>query len=119
MLPKRYRIRKNKDFKRIACFGQKKYTQEIILKWLKNNLKSSRYGIVVSLKVAKKATIRNKIKRQISEIIRKNIGFIKPGYDIIFITTPAIKNLSFQKIKNKINYLLNKSHLIKNNDSII
>ncbi|MCD6471195.1 ribonuclease P protein component, partial [bacterium] len=79
MLSKRYRLRKKGDFERLSKFGKKFYTKEIGLKYIKNNLQISRFGVVVSLKISKKAVVRNKLKRRILDIIKKNIDFIKPG----------------------------------------
>ncbi len=53
-----------------------------------NNL--SKFAIVVSLKISKKAALRNKIRRMISEIIRLNISKLRPGYNIVLMVKPAV-----------------------------
>jgi ribonuclease P protein component len=42
-----------------------------------------RFGFLVPVKVYKKATERNKIKRLLSEHTRVNLSHITPGFDII------------------------------------
>lgn len=111
MLAKQYRLTKNKDFEKVTKEGQAIFSREIGLKWIKNNLSVSRFGIIVSLKIDKKAVVRNKIKRRIRAIIFQNLKTIKSGYDIIIITKPEIKNLNYWQLKNKIEQLLKRVNL--------
>lgn len=123
MLPKLYRLTKNKDFERVAKFGQSVYSQELTIKWIKNNLLISRFGFVISTKAAKRANVRNKIKRRLREIIRATLSApklkgaqtmtIKSGYDMMILAKPEIKELDFWRLKNKIEGLLNKARLLK------
>lgn len=106
MLPKLYRLRGQKNFKTIAEKGRSIFLKEIGLKYLKNNLPYSRFAFIVSTKVEKKATFRNKIKRRLREIIQQNLKKIKPGFDILIITRPEIKNLNFWQIKEKLEKIL-------------
>ena len=106
MLAKQFRLTKNKDFERVAKMGRAVYGKTIALKWIKNNLPQSRFGIVVSLKIDKRATVRNKIKRRIRAIIRENLQNIKIGYDYLILTKPEIKTLTYQNLEEKLMQLL-------------
>jgi ribonuclease P protein component len=112
MLPRQHRLTKNKDFENVARNGRGVFGKGLGIKWLKNNLLVSRFGIVVSLKVSKKAVIRNKIKRRLRAIVWQEIKKIKSGYDIIILTKPEIKEEDYWQIKNKLEILLEKSLLI-------
>ncbi len=112
MLPKKYRLIKDKDFARVARYGQKAYSRELNLKWIKNNQSCSRFGIIVSLKVDKKAVIRNKIKRRLRAILREKISFLVPGWDVIVITKDRIKELDYSQLQNMFLEILNKNNLI-------
>lgn len=122
MLAKKYRLTKNKDFERVAKFGQVIYSQELIIKWIKNNLPVSRFGIIVSAKVAKRANIRNKIKRRLREIIKKillvpklktsQIMTIKSGYDIMILVKQSAVNLNYWQLKEKLEILFKKAQLL-------
>ena len=46
---------------------------------------NSRFAIVVSAKVDKRATVRNRIKRMMSEYIRRNLSDIKTGVSVVCI----------------------------------
>ncbi|MGC9048953.1 MAG: ribonuclease P protein component [Patescibacteria group bacterium] len=113
MLPYKYRLTKNKDFEKVAKHGQSVFSRELGLKWIKNNLSVSRFGIIVSLKVSKKAVIRNKLKRRLRAIIQQNLETIKTGFDIIILSNPEIKKLNFTKLKRRLEMLLKRARLIK------
>lgn len=64
---------------------EKIVSQHLVIKVAKNNIKESRFGFVVSKKIDKKATARNKIKRELRNIVQENLGRIKPGFDFLII----------------------------------
>ncbi|RJR30647.1 ribonuclease P protein component, partial [Candidatus Parcubacteria bacterium] len=70
MLPKKHRIRKDREFGRILRNSKIFYTPLLRLKIKKNSLGYNRFAVVVSAKISKKATVRNKIRRRIYEILR-------------------------------------------------
>ncbi len=114
MLPYLNRLSKKADIDRAfkKCRFSA-YIGSIGIKAGKNNLKNSRFAIVVSLKVSKKAVERNKLKRQIREIIRlKIIPIIKPGYDCVILTKKETLNFSYKELESVMLKLLKKSGLI-------
>lgn len=84
------------------------------IKTVKNNLGASRFGFVVSAKVSKKAVERNKIKRQLRDIVRKNKDDVKIGFDVVIIAPPALKGVKYQKIKEDLMSLFKKLKLLNN-----
>lgn len=106
MLSRENRLKKREDFNNISKKGNIIAGKLIFLKFLKNKLDFSRFGLIVSLKISKKAVIRNKIKRQLRSIIKENFSNIKSGLDIIVITKPEIVNKNYQEIKNDFENLL-------------
>jgi ribonuclease P protein component len=113
MLSRKYRLTKNKDFARVAQQGEFYRGHYFNLKWIENNLDCSRFGIVVSLKVDKKAVARNKIKRRLRAMIRENLGQIVSGYDFLILTKNNIKLLSYAEIKIELFRVLKNKGLIK------
>lgn len=102
MLKKENRLKKKKDFD--AIFKERKFLRSFLFLFFfkKNNLNYSRFGIVISKKISKKAVLRNRIKRRIREIIRKNIDKTVVGYDVIIIPFKEIIKKSFQEIEEAI-----------------
>ncbi len=90
-----------KDFKEVLEKGKTINTSYLVLKYLKQNLPYFRLGILISKKVSKKATERNKIKRRIREIVRLNLPETSQKMDMVFIVIPGIKN-EFSILKEKV-----------------
>ena len=109
MLPKENRIKKKKDFEVIFKKGKSFKNSFFILKVLNNNLKISRFAFVISQKVSKKATERNKIKRRMSSFLEENFQKIKIGFDFVFIVLLSAKDKSFDQIKESVEDILQKA----------
>ncbi len=110
MLNLKNRVTKKKDFDFIFKKGRGLKEGFLVVRYAPNNLSSARFGFIVSQKVSKKAVVRNKIKRQLSEIVQKNLGIIKKKVDCVLIVLPGFSELSFkqketllQKIFKKLN----------------
>ena len=103
MLSKINRLTKDKDFDNVFKSGKSSYDKLIGVKAEQNQTENSRFGILVSAKVSKKAVERNKIKRQIREVIRLQLEQIKSGYDVVIITLPVILGKDYQEIERSVN----------------
>lgn len=114
MLSKLNRIKKKKDFDVIFKKGASLKSDLLILKVLKNNFEQSRFGFVVSKKVSKKATVRNKLKRRLSEAVKTELKNIKDGLDLVFISLPGIEKKEFPDIKKSVNNILARAKILKN-----
>ena len=113
MLSKAHRLHKEKDFKKTFQKGRSFFTKALGVKVLKNNLKTSRFGIVVSTKISKKAVVRNKVKRQIREVLRSQLDKVKPGYDVVIITLPAIIDKEYVDIEKDLKSAFKKLNIIE------
>jgi len=112
MLPKENRLTKTKNFKRVWQKGKGLFKKELGVKWVKNDLDVSRFAIIVSLKISKKATQRNKVKRRLREIVWKNLNRIREGCDVIIITRPGILELDYWQIEEILMGIFKKLELI-------
>lgn len=113
MLPKKFRLTKKKEFERIFRKSEQLAEKIFVLKARKNELDYSRFGFIVSLKVSKKATARNRVRRQIQESIRANMDGIKKGFDIVILVRPGIKDKTQKEIDLIIKSALKKMGLAK------
>ncbi len=80
--------------------------------------KQLKLAVNVGLKVSKKAVIRNRAKRQITEILREimtgdGFGRIKEGYFLFFVAKPNIKEKSFAEISEEVKLLLKRAKVVK------
>ena len=72
------------------------------MKYAINSLYLNRFGFVVSSKVSNKAVVRNKIKRRLREIIRKEINSISSSYDIVIVAKKTAVGLDFKDFKKAV-----------------
>jgi ribonuclease P protein component len=111
---RKHRIRKYKDFK--AFFENTGVINTGVINtsvlntsfgWVRfreNNLGYLRIAVSVSKKVSKKSTLRNRLRRICSELLRLKKNELK-GYDIwVFIKTPV------ENMKDELNKAISKIH---------
>ncbi|MCH7492107.1 ribonuclease P protein component [Patescibacteria group bacterium] len=111
MLPQHSRITKQADWHHIHRRGMVTQSKDLVLKKVRNELKRSRFGIIVGTKVSKRATERNLIKRRIRAIIAAHSDKVKDSFDIIFITRPSIKGKKYTELEEQIKYLFTRAKL--------
>ena len=80
----------------------------LVMKTLPNGTSLSRYGFSFSRRVGK-ATIRNKVKRLLREIIR--LTPLMPGWDIIFIARHPAATADYAILKESVKGLLSRAQL--------
>lgn len=114
MLAKEFRIKFKKDFDNILKSRNKFFSNNFSLKFSQNNQGVSKFSIVVSAKISKKAVIRNQLRRRIFEILRLKMPNISPGYNVMIFPKAGALSLDYHKLEQEILYLLNKSRLLKN-----
>lgn len=107
MLSKINRLKKKKDFENAFKKGKVLRSNIFVLRVVKNGLDYNRVGIVVSLKVSKKAVVRNKIRRRMTEAFKIYFGNIKQGLDLVFVILPKAEKSDFSDIKSSVEKCLN------------
>lgn len=109
MLKKINRISSRKEFLEIKKSGVMNYSP--IFGWL--NLEKDddlkKFGFVISKKISKRAVDRNKIKRRLTESIRKNLDAFKKGTRIVFLIKREILNKNIKEIEEEIRKLIIKN----------
>ncbi|MBI2670278.1 MAG: ribonuclease P protein component [Candidatus Yanofskybacteria bacterium] len=105
-LAKKYRLPR-KDINRLFKHGKTVRNSFFFIKFLKNNIDFLRIAIIIPVKVAKKATARNRIKRIFTEAIRSG-HFLEKSYDIAIIATVDIVGKQSKEINREIQQTLNK-----------
>ena len=104
-------IRKDSDFRKVYKHGKSFANKYLVMYILDNKSDFNRVGFSVSKKVGK-ATVRNKIRRRISESFRLNCDeHIKNGYDLVFIARVASKDAEYEDIEKSVKTLIKKAKL--------
>ncbi len=112
MLPIQNRLKKKNDFDRVFKKGRSFEGNALSLRLTENDLKVSRFAFVVSLKVAKKAFLRNKIRRRLREAVKANLSKIKTGLDVVFFARPGLATKPPEEITELAERLLKRTELI-------
>ena len=100
MLAKANRLTKRTDFENLRQNGKFLTTPYFSFSFIKRETDTpSRFGFVVSKKISKSAVVRNKVKRTLREIVRKNINSVKGSWDAAFLVKSKILNEETGKIE--------------------
>ena len=112
MLATKYTLKGEENFEKVKNEGkmyQDKDFGVIVLK--KDNEEVSRFGFVISKKVDKLAVNRNRVKRAMSESVRRNMNDIEKGYDMIFLAKKSIMRESTSDIMKKVKIWIDQAEL--------
>ena len=81
----------------------------MVLRAVENEIGFSRVGFSVSKRVGK-AVVRNRVKRRLKEIVRKQN--LVQGMDIVFTARVPAADVSYIELDRAVTYLFNKADLI-------
>lgn len=99
MLAKRYRLPIQSVVKKS---GQTIKGRYFLLKIFDNSLGYNRFGVIISKKAAKKAALRNKLKRIIMDVFGPYVLSGGKKRDFLIIVSPQIINLKPEAVKKEI-----------------
>lgn len=99
--PKRYRIRKTRDYRWVQGRGRKLRQEFLLAIALSGSTGVARMGITVSRKVGNAVT-RNRVKRWLREAIRHERIGLEGVWDVVFIAHPSSANASASAIREDV-----------------
>lgn len=111
-MEKRFRIRKNMEFKNVYKTGRNYWNRNLVLYVKKNGLNETRVGYTITKKIGNAVT-RNKMRRRMKEIYRLNFHNIKEGYDLIFIAKRSIVDIPYKELEGSMIHIMSISKLLK------
>ena len=103
-------VKKNSDYNRIIKNNKPFKYKDYIIYIDKKEPSIYKFGFSVGKKIGN-AVIRNRIKRQIKEIVSQND--YKNDFDCIIIVGKGILKLSFNEMSENLNFALKKLNLVK------
>lgn len=113
MLKKENRLNKQKEFDHVFQNGVSSFDKILGVKAVRNEFSRSRFGVIVSNKVSKKAVDRNRVKRRLREAIRSYLEDMKPGFDVVALALPPSRDKEFSELKDSYYKHLKKLDLFK------
>ena len=106
MLPKKFRLNKNRDICRVMQKGVKISVPDVRLQYLVGNrLNHPRIAVLVSTKVSKSAVKRNLLKRRIKSLL---LSFITKNQSSVDIIITPFKELDYDKLEASIKDILSR-----------
>lgn len=105
MLPKKHRLNKDRDIKRVIKFGEPFKKGRLLLKKADNNKSFTRHAVVISSKTEKKAHERNRMRRVILNAIAKHLESRKGGGDWVVWVKKSFNKKEEPEIVNQIGEL--------------
>jgi len=115
VLPKQFRL-SNKDFITVKKQGRKIFGPlfGLLIIQEKQELENRpKFGFIVSKKIDKRATVRNKIKRRLDQALLPFLPKIKPEVMVVFLARKTLVDKSFLAINKEIERMLNKAKLLQ------
>lgn len=109
-MKKRDIVRSNILFNDIINKGKRISNKYFLICYLKKDFIKNNYGIAVGKKIGNAVT-RNKLKRQVRNIITKNIQLFPNYHNYIIICKKEVLELSYLKMEEVLVSLINKGEI--------
>ena len=106
------RIKRHFDFVEMREAPFKAFTKSFVLQMRPNEKNETRVGFTVSKKISKSAVVRNRLRRQMREIVRLSPDLQEkyPSHDLILIAREEALNRAYQQLTADFAYLLTHLH---------
>ena len=106
------RIKRHFDFIEMRKAPFKAFTKSFVLQMRPNEKNETRVGFTVSKKIAKYAVVRNKLRRQMREIVRLSPTLQEkyPSHDLILIARSEALLRPYKQLAEDFEYLLTHFH---------
>lgn len=114
MLAAEYRLSGQKEFARVEKEGKIFQSKSFGLAYYeRGDTEHARFGIVVSNKISKEATKRNRVKRALRESVRQSMGYMKRGVDVVFLAKKVCLSESTEELMREARAALTETGIMK------
>ena len=115
MLNKKYRFHSRAGVKYVYKHGKTVRKREASLVFAPNERGFTRVAVVVSKKVIKTAVGRNRIRRRVYEILRKNFALLPEKTDYIFVIfSPDVLKMPYNELEKMLGGLVEEARVCYN-----
>jgi ribonuclease P protein component len=104
MLTRRHRLTKSDNVSGILKSGGMASSKFLVARFRKSELKHNRFSVIVSNKIDSKAVNRNRVRRQIYELLRLNLDKFSADqhFDILILPKKAIIGATYEEIEKQL-----------------
>lgn len=114
MLARHYTLKTTKDFTRVKKNGKAYRSKSFTVYYVpQDNPATSRFGFIISTKISKKASLRNRARRVLADGVRFSCTELKDGFDSLFVAKPTIIKTYTADLIKEVRKTLEEIDLIK------
>ena len=110
-MQRRFRLRRSADFELLRLEGRSWRHPIAILIFKANGQDVSRFAFSTNRRLGK-ATVRNRVKRQLREAVRRQIPAIEIGWDCLFVARWRATEASYAEIEGAVSLLLDRAGIL-------
>lgn len=92
VFPKEYRLNTPAEFSQVFKKPQKLYAEGLTILYVENGMAYARLGMAIAKKHAKRAVLRNRVRRLIRENFRQHATQLA-GFDVVILANRLVKPL--------------------------
>lgn len=126
MLPRVHRLQDRQAFPQIYSRGKRRSGAVLGIAYLPQpsgggavvDSRPSQVAVVVSKKVSRKATLRNRVRRQVQAVLYSLLPQLRAGYWIVFSARQPILTCPWQDLQQEVAQLLGRAGLLRDPGSI-
>ena len=118
MLPSSHRLRRSADIGRARQNGRRWQHPLLVLYVIgqpQDSLSVCRFAFVAGRHVGR-ATVRNRAKRRLREIVRCHLDTIEPGHDCLLVARPALVAADTAELERVVLTLLTRAGMRRDDD---
>ncbi len=105
----RYRLKENRDFRRVFQRGKSVATAKLVLYCFENRTNTFRIGFSISKKVGN-AVVRNRLKRLLRACFQKHLEHLANlPYDMVVVCRKTAAEANFSELENDVLKLLRRA----------
>lgn len=108
-----HRLTNRDDFKKVYRRGKSVANRQfVVYSFPRRNEEPFRMGVSISKKIGN-AVVRNRLKRQLKEIVRLRKDEIADGYDFIIIVRKGALSLDYHAMEKSVFHVLRRASLLR------
>lgn len=112
MLPQKNRLILSKEFDATHRLGRSFSSGSVLLRVRKNGGENTKIGLSIGIKFSPKAVERNKVKRWLREMAKKQAPHVRGNFDIVIMLKKEANFPKYQELERNFQSALLKGNLI-------
>jgi len=104
------RLRKGREIQRVFDEGASLRGSRFLLRWVRNEFGTVRWGFAVGKKLAPTAVERNALRRRLRAAVDMGVPGLDPGVDVVVVAGRGALGASVQEMHEEILRLVRRMH---------